>query len=165
MLTLYIPKRPPLIVYEDDADLVFSHCWTWHTSGNRQTGHYVTNSNGQVIGIHRWVLARKLGKIPSICDHINGLGNDNRRDNLREATGQQNQINRFKQKGDYTSKYKGVRKSGNKRGRGWRAQIYFNSEYIHLGMFHTEIGAAKAYNKKAIELFGEFARLNTFDND
>ena len=35
-----------------------------------------------------------------------------------------------------------------------------NQKRIHIGYFTNEIDAAIAYNKKAIELFGEFACLN-----
>jgi len=41
-----------------------------------------------------------------------------------------------------------------------RAEISFNSRHTHLSCFHNEIEAAKAYDKKAAELLGEFAYLN-----
>ena len=57
-----------------------------------------------------------------------------------------------------SSKYKGVSwySSRNK----WYSYIHFNYEKIHIGYFENEKEAALAYNKKAKELFGEYAYLN-----
>jgi group I intron endonuclease len=55
-----------------------------------------------------------------------------------------------------TSKYVGVNKRNNK----WRSRIHYKNKEIYLGYFFTEIEAAIAYNKKAVELFGENAKLN-----
>lgn len=42
----------------------------------------------------------------------------------------------------------------------WRAYIMVNYKQIHIGVFDTKELAAKAYNAKALELFGEYAHLN-----
>jgi len=42
----------------------------------------------------------------------------------------------------------------------WRAQIWHNGRHHYLGLFASEDAAARAYNAKARELFGEFAYLN-----
>ena len=90
-------------------------------------------------------------------DHINGNRLDNRKENLRLATPQQNQMNR-KSHRNSTSKYKGVSwdKSRNK----WRALIMIDNKYKHIGRYQDEREAALAYDKAARELFGEYAHLN-----
>jgi hypothetical protein len=40
------------------------------------------------------------------------------------------------------------------------ARIGFNKKELWLGLFETADEAARVYNEKAVELFGEFARLN-----
>ena len=62
-----------------------------------------------------------------------------------------------------SSKYKGV--SWHKRIKRWSAKINYRKQAIHLGYFKDEIDAAKAYNAKAIELFGEYACLNKIDDN
>jgi group I intron endonuclease len=54
------------------------------------------------------------------------------------------------------SKYMGVTRVKNR----WISSIVKNKKEIYLGSFFTEIQAALAYNKKAIELYGEDARIN-----
>lgn len=56
------------------------------------------------------------------------------------------------------SKYKGVTKGANKNK--WLSQICKDGKRFYLGTFETEELAAEAYNKKAIELYGDYASLN-----
>ena len=42
----------------------------------------------------------------------------------------------------------------------WNAQIHHNGRKIHLGYFLDEAEAGRAYDRKASELFREFAVLN-----
>ena len=89
-------------------------------------------------------------------DHIDRNPLNNHRINLRICTKAQNQQN-CKGRGG-TSKYKGV--CWEKRRKKWRATIKNNGKQVHIGEFCDEKEAAKAYNKKALEFFGEFSRLN-----
>jgi hypothetical protein len=90
-------------------------------------------------------------------DHINHNVLDNRSCNLRMCTNAENRRNSQKPKTN-TSGYKGVfyRKTKND----FVAGISFNKKTKHIGCFLNAIDAAKAYDKKAKELFGEFACLN-----
>nr|AAL73456.1 endonuclease [Tetrahymena thermophila] len=91
-------------------------------------------------------------------DHINNDKLDNRIGNLRWVTNQQNRMNQLKTKKPTSSIYKGVFLI--KKYNLWKAQIKINKKKFYLGQFQTQEEAALAYNAKAIELFGEFAKLN-----
>jgi len=84
-------------------------------------------------------------------DHINGDTLDNRRCNLRACTRMVNQTNRGKQKNNTTG-YKGVYLRTEYRNPAWRAIATKDGKSYHLGQFSNPIDAAKAYNKKAIEM-------------
>lgn len=139
--------------------------YTWRTFKCKNTC-YVT-SDASVSGglrkktllLHRLILDLKRG---ISVDHINGDGLDNRRNNLRIATKQQNGFNRNKNKErngkKCSSKYKGV--GWHTRDKLWYAQNKNNYKMIHLGYFKSEEEAARAYDRKAKELFGEYAKLN-----
>lgn len=88
-------------------------------------------------------------------DHINRHRRDNTRRNLRKTTKGFNAHNREKYVKS-RSNYKGVSYHQFK----WRARISFQNKPIFIGHFRTEIEAAKAYNQKAIELYGETACIN-----
>lgn len=104
-------------------------------------------------------LSRHLLKAPEnlMVDHIDGNPLNNLRSNLRLVTSAQNQMNR-KCITEHSSKFKGVRYHS--RDKRWTAQIQYNQKNIWLGYHNDETSAAKAYDKKALELFGEFARIN-----
>ena len=68
----------------------------------------------------------------------------------------------IKGKKNSSSKYVGV--SFVKKLEKWSATIMKNRKRIYLGLFISEIDAALAYNVKAIELYGENAKLNIIEN-
>jgi hypothetical protein len=143
----------------DDKDYEYLSKFKWYASYSR-SGFYAVRSNRQGqkpshILMHRVILNAPLDKEG---DHINGDTLDNRRCNLRLCSHSQNICNSRKPTDSKTSIYKGVSlPKGYKR---WKACIAINGRNKHLGFFSNELDAAKAYNKAAIELFGEFARLN-----
>jgi len=105
-------------------------------------------------------LHREIMKTPKgmHTDHINGDTLDNRKENLRVCTPAQNSQNRA-QSTTNTTGYKGVARSS-RHGKPWQGRIIHEGKYIHLGMFIMPEEAARAYDKKAVELWGEFATLN-----
>lgn len=64
-----------------------------------------------------------------------------------------------------TSKYVGVSFRKEKKSKQWTGYISYQKKSYFLGYFNTEKEAAKAYDKKAKELYGEDARLNLPDGD
>ena len=120
--------------------------------------------------IHVLLAKAFLGPRPKgyLVDHEDGDSLNNQISNLRYGTSSQNNINSPPRKGD-SSKYKGVTKRRNLNSIKYEAkcqkQIDGNvSEIFHIGTFDSEIEAAKAYDKKAYELHGEFAWLNFPDD-
>ena len=109
--------------------------------------------------IHRLVAKAfilNLTDLPCV-DHKDRNCLNNHLSNLRWCTRKENQQNMSKHKYT-TSVYKGVcfHKTANK----WIAKICHNGRSIHLGYFTNESDAGKAYDRKASELFGVFAKLN-----
>jgi hypothetical protein len=102
--------------------------------------------------LHREVMGFKKGD-GKFVDHISGNLLDNRRKNLRSCTRTENQRNVKIHKRNSTG-YKGVTYSKEK-GK-YKAQICAK----HIKYFSDIIEAAKAYDEKARELFGKFARTN-----
>ncbi len=103
-----------------------------------------------------------------VVDHINGDLLDNRRENLRVCTPAENSRNRKKhRKQDRTgipqSGFKGVQWDefrDKPRPAPWRARIVFGGKAKCLGRFRSPIEAARAYDREAVRLHGDFARLN-----
>ena len=118
-------------------------------------------TKGKITYMHHYLM-NKINNIiinkGEIIDHINRIRHDNRMENLRINTIQGNAHNKAK-KANSTSQYIGVWKKGDK----WCSMISKNRKKYNLGIFKEEIDAAKAYNAKAIELYGDFANLNVFE--
>lgn len=95
-------------------------------------------------------------------DHKNGNPLDNRRSNLRIVDQTHNNAN-FRVSRGGTSKYKGV--SWCKQQKQWRCRVKLYGKEVFSKRFDSEIDAAKAYNKFAKEIFGEYAYLNKIKTD
>jgi hypothetical protein len=151
------PKYPDTFALVDDEDYEKLNSFNWHADKGRHTLYAErTKWNGKSyvkFKMHRDIMQSPQG---ADVDHRDGNGLNNQRHNLRPCTRSQNQHNRRLQGG--SSVYKGVH--WNKDAKKWHGTIQCNKEKFHLGLFTDEIEAAKAYDNKAKELFGEFAYLN-----
>lgn len=162
-LALPLTQNQFAIIDLEDADLA---SFDWYAQYSPIIdGYYAGRSlggrgNRKRVQMHRQILERVLNielNRRDRVDHINHNTLDNRRCNLRLATPAQNGQNMRLAKNN-TSGYKGVfwDRATNK----WRAKIHFNGKCLCLGTYQETIDAAKAYNKAAVEYFGEFAFLN-----
>ena len=59
-----------------------------------------------------------------------------------------------------TSKYVGVSYDKFRKGKVWVACIWYQNKPYKLGAYYTEEDAARVYDEKALELYGETAKLN-----
>jgi len=112
----------------------------------------LTNGTRKFFNVHRLVY-QHFGKDwnPDLTvDHINGDIADNRIENLRMATRQQQNFNQKVRKSKLG--VKGVQFRNGK----YRATIRINGKQTHLGTFDTLEEAKEAYDTKAKEIQGEF---------
>lgn len=110
--------------------------------------------NKKTICMHRAVWLFFYGYQPDKhIDHINGIRDDNRISNLREASNAENAQNLKSSHKDALSKYLGV--SWVKKARKWRAQICIDGKNKSLGYFDNEIEAYESYlsEKRKIHKF------------
>ena len=155
-----IPLTQGKYAIVDNADYEWLNQWKWCAEkiGNIYYAVRTIKINGKNIPqlMHRLILGLIKGD-GKLTDHHNHNGLDNRLENLRICNNSQNHHNQLPQK-DCISKYKGV--GWFKRDKKWCARICMNRKHYHIGYFDTETKAAKAYDKKALELFGEYACIN-----
>ena len=162
-----IPLSQGKVALVDDEDYDrLTHLCSWHVSKvtpkNKQVYAYGALQIGykrqMPLAMHRVIMKAKSGQL---IDHINGNGLDNRKENLRFCTRSEDGANRMAQ--PHSSMFKGV--SFHKQTGQWKAQIKKDGKNIHIGYFRTEEAAARAYDAKAKELFGEFAQLNFTEDE
>jgi len=143
-----IPITQGKFALVDDEDFDNLNQWQWHfTTGYAARRAWPSN---KIVLMHRELMQTPKGKD---TDHINRNGLDNRKCNLRICTRSENNLNKDKQKSN-TSGYKGVYWRGDQKL--WLARVGL----VYAGKHKNKIDAAKAYDSKAKELFGEFAKLN-----
>lgn len=149
-------KRFDILVDDDVYEWASKQRWSIH--GKETATFYARNgSRKNRQDMHQMLIECPPGME---IDHIDGNGLNNQIDNLRVVTKQQNAQNR-KYSARGISKYKGVScYSLQTRKKPWYARIKVKGNQKLLGYFLTEKEAALAYNKAALEFFGEYAQLN-----
>jgi hypothetical protein len=157
-MEVLLTKGAVAIINDEDYEIVSKYKWCVTKHGNSFCAQTNVRIDGKrkTLRMHQLIMEAKGGQF---VDHINGNGLDNRRENLRFCTNAQNQMNQRTTKN--ISGYKGV--FWYPRYNKWISKICYNKKEYFLGYFTDKIEAAKAYDAKAEELFGEFACLNFKD--
>ncbi len=152
MHRIQFPDGREAIVDRVDADLVAGFSW-------RVTGAGYVQADRRFLYLYLHRLIAGAGPDERV-DHANGDPLDNRRQNLRIATRSENAANRGpdNRRAGKSSRHKGVSWSKSK-GR-WLAYIHIDGRTRYIGRFSDEDEAARAYNAAALDVWGEFARLN-----
>lgn len=129
-----------------DFEKIKKFCWR-----EDGYGYIVTSKNNKNIKLHHLILNLPSGKV---VDHINHDKTDNRKQNLRICSTQQNNFNTIIPKNN-TSGFKGVywSKERNK----WVAKIGYNYKNIHLGYFDDKREAIKTRINAEKYFYGEYA--------
>jgi hypothetical protein len=121
-------------------------------------GYVLCNLNHTIKRLHRYVMNYTGNEV---IDHINNDPLDNRKCNLRILTTAQNAMNKKSSKNG-TSKYIGV--SLHKKVNKWTARITLNNKNVYIGLFITEIEAAKARDLATKKHYGKYGNLNFPDD-
>lgn len=146
----------------DDEDFEWLNRWKWCAHlANKKTAVYARTAFVDEFGVLRKVLMHRMilgvTDLGITVDHKNLCGIDNQRGNLRTCTRRESSINRGLFKSNSSGK-RGV--NWNKKRGKWCASISINRLTVGLGCYDDIDFAARAYDKKAREVFGEIARLN-----
>lgn len=151
-----LPLTRGAVALIDDADLPLVQGYNWFQTANGYAARSTTRSGKRfTILMHRLI----SDVAPTFeVDHANGDTLDNRRANLRVCTRHDNARNRKLNVNKTRSRFKGVRRP--QASFSWIAAIRVDGVQHYLGSFMTELDAAFAYDRAAVEHFGRFARLN-----
>lgn len=169
----YTTKNECFYFDKVDKKLIEKFCWhihhkkIKHKDGSVNDSQYLCTTisdNNKIEGVTKRgyiTLSRLLMGVLNdnavVVDHKNGDTMDNRKANLRICTQEKNNYN--KKLSNYSStKVKGV--TYKEKTKKYYARIGYKNNRISLGVFDTLYEAAKAYNEKASELYGEYAYLN-----
>lgn len=118
--------------------------------------HYRTGAvDGKPYREHRLIYLFHYGILPPLLDHINGIRDDNRIENLREVTRSENGQNRCKHRNN-TSGHQGV--SMHQPTNKWRVQLNIKGKNKHFGYFEDFELACLVADEVRNKYYGEFAR-------
>jgi len=162
MATVTIPLTPEGVTIIDAADADLCAGFTWRRTGKEGEWYAQAQRGRLYVYMHRLIAG---AGVDEKVDHINRDRLDNRSCNLRIATSSQNSANRGpdNRRIGTTSRHKGVSWSKS-RGK-WVTYLHHEGKTRYLGRYASEDEAARAYNRAAVEVWGEFARLNDIERE
>ena len=159
----YVPLTKGYEAVIDAADVPLAEGFSWtalvalRPDGSIRSVYAKRNmkigAKSQTIYLHRAIGG--TDDAPEV-DHRDGNGLNNRRSNLRPATGSQNMHN-SRLRSDSKSRLKGA--SFHKARGKWQSQITVNRKNRGLGLFNCPTAAYFAYIKASRALHGEFGRI------
>lgn len=141
----------------DAEDAYIVAYYKWHAVGRDRGDGRGIYAMAMVPGEKRPVALHRILMCPPqsmVVDHINRNSLDNRRQNLRICSHQENLWNRNNER-QTKSGFIGVTPNG----RGWSAKIR-RGKQVYLGYFQDPMEAARAYDAAALNHYGQFAVLN-----
>ena len=155
-----VPLTQDLVALIDEEDWCLISKYKWHAAQTNTTNLYYARTalkpNNDLISMHRLLLNAK----PSdICGHRDGNGLNNTRKNIRITTRSINSIN-IHNKCRNASGYRGVTKSDGR----FMARIRKDKVVYYLGLFKSPIEASIAWERKALELYGEDAPTSKIEH-
>lgn len=162
-ITVPLPNGGEMILDKVDFERLKQEGWSygrWTPRGVPYVHIQKRNpTSGKFHGtrLHRFVTNAGKGQV--VC-HLNGNGLDNRRQNLHVGTHADNAKSFRVKRRHCSSKYRGVHSNKPGRKNPWVAAIKINSRTTHLGVFKTELDAAKAYDAAAVKHYGSLAAPN-----
>lgn len=158
----YVPTTEDVsavFYYDEDMGALFRHDTGALARTPHFRGYWQVSFDCRTHLEHRliWVLAN--GVIPDgyTIDHKNGDRKNNRIENLRLAT-REEQLRNIPPHKDNKTGLKGVMKSNNLKKVSYFATIRVNKKNLYLGRYATPEEAHAAYCEAAHKHFGEFAR-------
>lgn len=157
MKEIHLTQGKVAIVDAEDYDWLMQ--WKWFYNSGYAMRWVGARGNRKIALMHRVILGDAL-KHRDVCDHINRNGCDNRRENLRACSREENSRNKTSADGS-SSRYLGVQSFRGK----WMARIRAGGVERYLGLFDREEDAALAYNRAASVYYGAFANLNSVSDD
>ena len=148
-----IPLTQGYFAQVDDEDFDRINQWSWY----HDSGGYAARDETHDYHKKHIFMQNEIMCVTVKLDHADRNRLNNCKFNLRVCTHHGNMGN-SKIRTDNTSGFRGVsfRKDSGK----WVAQIVNMYERIYLGLYATPEEAACAYDRKALEIYGEFAYLN-----
>lgn len=153
------------IIDDDDAERVLAFKWTYYYNRKNKKSYarravWASPPAKQgTVYLHRFIMNAPVGVQ---VDHRDNDGLNCQKSNLRMADNSQNHQN-MKLLSTNSTGFKGVAyatKGDRRYRRPFTARIVTRGKCESLGMFATAEEAARAYDARARELHGEFARLN-----
>jgi hypothetical protein len=156
-LVCTIPLTQKKVALVDGQDYERVNQYRWCASRVGKQWYAYRKHFGKTLRMHQFIMKPRKGMV---VDHANGNGLDNRRDNLRVCTKLENAWNKKRRKAEgAASQYIGVYPCQRPPGK-WCIKVQCAGEVTNLGSFDTPEEAARVRDRKALELFGDYAMLN-----